>query len=43
MKRRLKNFFKRLGFVGFLFFLIKGIIWTLIFLGLGNWLVDLFA
>jgi len=27
---------KRLGFIGFLFFLIKGLIWIAIFLGIGK-------
>lgn len=31
---RLKTWLKKIGVVGFLFFLIKGIIWLLIFFGL---------
>ncbi|MDQ4140562.1 MAG: hypothetical protein M3142_08545 [Bacteroidota bacterium] len=32
-RERLKRYFKRLGLAGFLFFLIKGLIWLFIFLG----------
>lgn len=39
---KLKRYFKRLGLAGFLFFLIKGLIWLFIFLGgwklLSRWL-----
>ncbi len=31
-----KIWFKRIGIVGFFFFLVKGIIWLAIFFGLGN-------
>lgn len=30
------SWFKRLGVVGFLFFLVKGLVWVAIFVGLGN-------
>jgi hypothetical protein len=30
---RLKEYLKKLGLAGFLFFLIKGLIWLFIFLG----------
>lgn len=32
-----KTWLKRIGFAGFVFFLIKGLIWALIFIGIGNW------
>lgn len=35
---RLKFWLKRIGVVGFLFFLIKGLIWIAIFLGVGSML-----
>ena len=41
-KSSAKEWLKRIGVAGFLFFFIKGIIWILIFLGLGNWLKNLF-
>jgi len=41
MKSSYKDYFKKLGTLGFLFFLVKGIIWVLIFFGVGNWLVGL--
>lgn len=31
MTSKLKNYFKKLGIVGFLFFLGKGIVWLIIF------------
>jgi len=33
---KFKVWFKRIGIVGFLFFLIKGLIWLAIFLGAGK-------
>jgi hypothetical protein len=30
---RIKSYFKKIGIAGFLFFLIKGLIWLFIFLG----------
>jgi hypothetical protein len=42
MKNKYKNYFKKLGAVGILFFLVKGIIWLFIFLGAGNLLLNLF-
>ncbi len=32
-RERIKAYFKKLGIAGFLFFLIKGLIWLFIFLG----------
>lgn len=35
----MKNFkvwFKRIGVIGFLFFLIKGLVWLAIFFGIGS-------
>ena len=32
-KKKIKNFWKRIGIVGFLFFLIKGLIWLAVFFG----------
>jgi hypothetical protein len=32
-REKLKRYFKKLGLAGFLFFLIKGLIWLFIFLG----------
>jgi hypothetical protein len=29
---------RRMGWAGFLFFLIKGLIWLAVFYGLGSWL-----
>jgi hypothetical protein len=40
-KERLK-WLKRFGFVGFLFFFIKGLIWIAVFLGLGKVFGNLF-
>ncbi len=31
-----KTWLKRLGLVGFLFFLIKGLVWVAIFVGIGK-------
>jgi len=36
-KDKVKHWLKRLGLVGFLFFLIKGLIWLAIFLGVGKY------
>ena len=33
---KLKKWIKRIGVIGFLFFLIKGLVWLAIFLGLGS-------
>lgn len=35
MNSKLKIWLKRLGIAGFLFFLIKGLIWLVLFLGAG--------
>jgi hypothetical protein len=43
MNKNLKPWLKRIGMAGFLFFLIKGLVWIAIFAGLGNWLVSLFS
>lgn len=37
-KEKIKQWLKRLGLAGFLFFLIKGLIWLGIFLGVGSFL-----
>lgn len=36
---KFKLWFKRLGLVGFLFFLIKGLIWLAIFFGVGKYVL----
>ncbi|MGD2033614.1 MAG: hypothetical protein PVF73_01055 [Bacteroidales bacterium] len=36
MKTNLKQWLKRIGVIGFLFFFIKGLIWLAIFFGLGK-------
>jgi hypothetical protein len=33
-----KNWLKRLGFAGFMFFLIKGLVWIAVFMGLADWI-----
>ncbi len=35
-ENKLKRWFKRIGLAGFLFFLIKGIVWLFIFYGAAN-------
>jgi hypothetical protein len=35
---RNKKWLKRLGWGGFLFFLVKGLIWLVVFFGLWEWL-----
>jgi hypothetical protein len=37
---RTKLWLKRIGVAGFLFFLIKGLVWLAIFLGLGSLFVN---
>jgi hypothetical protein len=37
----MKNWFKRIGLVGFLFFLVEGLVWLAVFYGLTDRLVDL--
>lgn len=37
--KNLKLFIRRIGVIGFMFFLIKGLIWLAIFLGLGNLII----
>jgi hypothetical protein len=37
----MKNWFKRIGLVGFLFFLVKGLVRLAVFYGLTDRLVDL--
>jgi len=39
---KFKLWLKRIGVVGFLFFLIKGLIWLAIFAGAGKWIKGLF-
>ncbi len=36
MKEKLKKWFKRIGIIGLLFFLVKGLIWLAIFAGIGS-------
>lgn len=36
---RIKTWLKRLGLAGFLFFMIKGLIWLAVFMGLGSLLL----
>lgn len=36
MEGKFKTWFKRVGIAGFLFFLIKGLIWIAIFAGIGK-------
>lgn len=38
MTNKFKIWFKRIGIIGFMFFLIKGLVWIAIFLGVGKWL-----
>ncbi len=38
MEEEKKNWLKRIGFVGFMFFFIKGLVWLAIFFGLGKFL-----
>lgn len=33
---KFKMWFKRIGVIGFLFFLVKGLVWLAIFLGVGS-------
>jgi len=33
-----KKWLKSLGFAGFLFFLIKGIVWLAVFFGISTWI-----
>lgn len=35
-KRNVRTWIKRLGVVGFLFFLVKGLVWLAVFFGLGK-------
>ncbi|MFT6210494.1 MAG: hypothetical protein ACJATE_001115 [Bacteroidia bacterium] len=35
----MKNWFKRIGLAGFLFFLIKGLIWLAVFYGMLDFLI----
>lgn len=35
---KMKAWLKKIGIIGFLFFLIKGLIWLAIFFGAGKWL-----
>jgi len=36
MKKNFRTWLKRLGIAGFMFFLIKGLIWIAIFAGIGK-------
>ncbi|WP_255552870.1 hypothetical protein [Aureivirga sp. CE67] len=42
MQKKVKDWLKKIGLVGFLFFFIKGLVWLAIFFGLGKWIKDLF-
>jgi hypothetical protein len=35
-KKSMKTWLKRIGFAGFLFFLIKGLVWIAVFAGMGK-------
>jgi hypothetical protein len=37
-KSKFKKWLKRLGWVGFLFFFIKGLVWLAVFWGLGSFI-----
>jgi hypothetical protein len=36
-KEKFIFWFKRIGVAGFIFFLLKGLLWIAVFLGLGKW------
>lgn len=36
MDNKFKLWFKRIGLAGFMFFLIKGLVWIAIFVGIGK-------
>jgi hypothetical protein len=36
MTNKVKIWIKRIGIIGFLFFLIKGLVWIAIFIGIGK-------
>lgn len=36
MKQRMMPWLRKLGVAGFLFFLVKGLVWIAIFLGVGD-------
>ncbi len=38
MKSRAFSWLARVGVAGFVFFLVKGLVWVAIFLGFGDWL-----
>jgi hypothetical protein len=40
--QKFKTYLKKIGVVGFLFFLIKGLVWIALFYGLWDKLKDLF-
>jgi len=40
MESKYGKWMRRLGWAGFFFFLIKGLIWLAVFYGLGKWLTD---
>ena len=37
-----KIWIKRIGIIGFALFLLKGLLWIALFLGVGNWIAGLF-
>ncbi len=39
-KDSVKKWFKRVGLAGFLFFLVKGLVWLAIFFGAGSFLAS---
>jgi hypothetical protein len=43
MEENKKSWLKRIGIAGFLFFLIKGLIWIAIFFGAGKWISNIFS
>ena len=40
---KFKPWLKKIGIAGFMFFLIKGLVWLAIFAGAGKWIASLFG
>ena len=38
---KFKSWLKRIGVIGFIFFLVKGLIWLVVLLGAGNFIREL--
>jgi len=34
--KKVKTWLKRIGIIGFIFFLVKGLIWIAVFMGIGS-------